>query len=47
MNPQKVDEIIGRYSAQEGVLIQLLLDLQHEFNWIPKEAILSISARFQ
>jgi len=47
MGPAKVDEIIGRYPAQPGVLIQLLLDVQSEFNWIPKEAILSISARLQ
>jgi len=47
MDPAKVDEIIGRYPAQQGVLIQLLLDMQSEFNWIPKEAILSISARLQ
>jgi len=47
MDSAKVDEIIDRYPAQQGVLIQLLLDMQSEFNWIPKEAILSISARFQ
>ncbi len=47
MDPAKVDEIIGSYPAQQGVLIQLLLDMQSEFNWIPKEAILSISARLQ
>jgi len=43
----KVDEIIGKYPAQPGVLIQLLLDLQSEFNWIPREAILRISERLQ
>jgi len=47
MTPQKVDEIIGRYPAQQGVLIQLLLDMQSEFNWIPKEAILRINERLQ
>ena len=47
MIPRKVDEIIGRYPAQQGVLIQLLLDMQNEFNWIPKEAILRISTRLQ
>ena len=47
MIPQKVDEIIDRYPAQQGVLIQLLLDMQSELNWIPKEAILRISARLQ
>ena len=47
MVPQKVDEIIGRYPTQPGVLIQLLLDMQSEFNWIPKEAILRISERLR
>jgi len=47
MNPEKVDEIIDRYPAQQGVLIQLLLDLQSEFTWIPKEVILRISGRLQ
>jgi NADH-quinone oxidoreductase subunit E len=43
----KVDEIIGRYPAKPEVLIQLLLDLQNEFNWIPKESIPHISERLQ
>ncbi len=47
MDPAKVDEIIDRYPAQQGVLIQLLLDMQSEFNWIPKEAILSINERLR
>ena len=47
MDPGKVDEIIGSYPAQKGVLIQLLLDMQGEFNWIPKEVILRISRRLQ
>jgi len=47
MNPQRVDEIIDKYPVKQGVLIQLLLDLQGEFNWIPKEAIQRISERLQ
>ena len=47
MELEKVDKIIDRYSNQQGVLIQLLLDMQSEFNWISKEAILRISARLQ
>jgi NADH-quinone oxidoreductase subunit E len=43
----KVDEIIGRYPAKPEVLIQLLLDLQNEFNWIPKVSIPHISERLQ
>ncbi len=47
MEAEKVDEIIGRYSAQQGVLIQLLLDIQSEFNWIPKEAVQRINERLR
>ena len=44
---KRVDELIERYKGEEGVLIQLLLDIQSEFNWISKEAIAQISARMQ
>ncbi len=47
MELKKIDEIIGEYPAQQGVLIQLLLDIQGEHNWIPKEAILRINERLQ
>ena len=43
----KVDKIIDKYVGEEGVLIQLLLDMQTEFNWIPKEAIVQISERLR
>jgi NADH-quinone oxidoreductase subunit E len=38
-----IDKIIDKYVGEEGILIQLLLDIQREFNWIPKEAIKRIS----
>ncbi len=47
MDLKKVDAIIDRYSAERGVLIQLLLDMQNEFNWIPKEAIVRVNERLQ
>ena len=47
MNLAKVDEIIDRYSNQQGILIQLLLDMQNELNWIPKEVILRMSGRLR
>ena len=47
MNLEKVDKIIDRYSDKQGILIQLLLDIQDEFNWIPEEAIVRISERLQ
>ena len=43
----RIDDIINKYINEEGVLIQLLLDIQREFNWIPKEAITRINERLQ
>jgi NADH-quinone oxidoreductase subunit E len=43
----KVGQIIDRYAGEEGVLIQVLLGVQLEFNWIPKDAIKCISERLQ
>lgn len=43
----KIDKIIDRYENEKGVLIQVLLDMQQEFNWIPKEAITRINERLK
>jgi len=43
----KVDEIIDGYVGEEGILIQLLLDIQSELNWIPKEVLERISERLK
>ena len=43
----KLDRIIDKYANQEGFLIQLLLDIQQEFRWIPKEAIARINERLR
>ena len=43
----KVDRIIDKYAGEEGVLIQVLLDVQREFNWIPKDVIKHTSERLQ
>ena len=47
MELQRVDEIIDRYQGEQGALIQLLLDIQSEFNWISKEVLVRISERLQ
>jgi len=47
MNLERIDEIIDRYVGEEGPLVQLLLDIQSELNWLPREAIEQISKRFQ
>ena len=47
MDVEKIDEIIDGYVDEEGVLIQILLDIQRELNWVPKEAIMEVSRRLQ
>jgi len=47
MDQKKIDQIVEKYAGKEGVLIQLLLDVQKELNWVPKEAIQRISERLQ
>lgn len=44
---KRLEEIIDRYNGQDGSLIQLLLDLQSEFNWISKDALREISERLK
>ena len=41
----RIDQIIDRYKGEEGILIQLLLDIQQELNWIPKEVAERISQK--
>ena len=44
---KKLDEILNKYDGSEGFLIQLLLDLQSEFNWIPRDAVSELSERLK
>ena len=45
MSLEKIDKIIDKYANKKGILIQLLLNIQQELNWIPKKAIIRISQR--
>jgi len=41
-NLEKVEEIIDRYNGEERALISILQDIQTEYNYLPKEALLKI-----
>lgn len=47
MYDEQVDQIIDKYGTEKGILIQLLLEIQKEFSWIPKEAIKRVSERLK
>ncbi len=44
---EKIDRIINKYADEKGILIQLLLDMQKELRWIPKEAVMRINQRLK
>ena len=43
----RVDQIVDRYTDEDGALIQILLDVQREYGWLPKETLMRISERLE
>jgi NADH-quinone oxidoreductase subunit E len=43
MDSGKIDQIINNHNADAGSLIQILLEIQSENNWLPKEALTRVS----
>lgn len=41
----KIDQIIAKYAGREGVLIQILLDIQQEYSWISPQVAKQISQK--
>ena len=42
-----IDKIIDSHKAEQSALIQILLDIQKAFNWLPKEALERVSERLE
>jgi NADH-quinone oxidoreductase subunit E len=40
----RLTSVLTKYQEKSGMLIQALLDVQHEFNWIPADSIAMIAA---
>ena len=45
MEMERVDQIIDKYNGEASSLIQVLLDIQAENNWLPKEALQRVSEK--
>lgn len=41
----QTDEIIDKYKGDKSALIQVLLDIQHENRWLPRDALMRASQR--
>jgi NADH-quinone oxidoreductase subunit E len=47
MDKERVDQIIDKYHGDASYLIQVLLEIQSENNWLPKEALVRISEKLK
>lgn len=45
MDNDKIDRIIDKHGCQAGSLIQILLDIQSENHWLPREALNRVSEK--
>jgi NADH-quinone oxidoreductase subunit E len=47
MDIDRIDQIIDKHGGNASSLIQVLLEIQRENHWLPKEALERVSARLQ
>jgi NADH-quinone oxidoreductase subunit E len=47
MDNQKIDQIVDKHQGEASSLIQILLDIQSQNNWLPKEALERVSERLR
>ena len=47
MDIERIDQIIDKYNGEASALIQILLDVQSENRWLPREALSQVSARLR
>lgn len=47
MDKDRVDQIIDKHHGEPSTLIQILLDIQSEHHWLPKEALDRVCERLQ
>ncbi|MBM4338329.1 MAG: NAD(P)H-dependent oxidoreductase subunit E [Deltaproteobacteria bacterium] len=45
MGESKIDEIINKHQSEASSLIQILLEIQREHHWLPKEALEKVSEK--
>ncbi len=47
MDKNRIDQIIDKHHGEASSLIQVLLEIQSENNWLPKEALERVSKKIQ
>lgn len=47
MDKDRIDEIVDKHNSDPSYLIQVLLDIQAEYSWLPREALEKVAERLQ
>ena len=47
MDTERIDQIIDRHGSEASSLIQVLLEIQSDQHWLPKEALRRVAERLQ
>lgn len=47
MDKERIDQIVDKYQAEPSYLIQVLLDIQAENHWLPKDALEQVGQRLK
>src|SRR5512139_2828077 len=47
MDITRIDQIIDKHEAKASALVQVLLEIQGEHHWLPKEALQRVAERLQ
>jgi NADH-quinone oxidoreductase subunit E len=47
MDTERIDQIIGSHNSEASSLIQILLEIQSENSWLPKEVLERVSEKLQ
>jgi NADH-quinone oxidoreductase subunit E len=47
MDTARIDRIIDKHQAEASALIQVLLEIQREYHWLPKPALARVGARLE
>jgi NADH-quinone oxidoreductase subunit E len=47
MDNERIDQIVDKHQAEASSLIQVLLEIQSENNWLPKAALERVSEKLQ
>ncbi|MFC2114073.1 complex I 24 kDa subunit family protein [Bacteroidota bacterium] len=47
MDIKRIDQIVEKHQGDASLLIQVLLEIQDEYHWLPKEALQRVSDKLQ